>query len=194
MNDAEVVATIVIGIATLILSALTAVGAARANSERRPAQRVGDAMELLRHLAAVDELDSEPRALSASDGIETVRKELIGIVRQNAAVYAMRQRESVFGSLLRTLLLVEGAFVIVFGGSIPLLYPQTEQSVAVSIVFLVSGMVLAVSGTILGYRHSRLRSAQRLAGTDPTGFWASVRDHRRNLRNRRAVRRSRLRG
>lgn len=79
----------------------------------------------------------------------------------------MRQRESIWGSLVRTLLLVVGLFVIVFGGYLPLLYPGQEQSVTLSIVFLISGIVLAFSGTMLGYRHQRLRAARRLAGTDP---------------------------
>lgn len=193
MTDVGGVATIVLGIATLILSILTAVGAARANSERRPAQRADDAVQLLRHLDAADELDDEPKALNAGEGITMVRRELIGVVRQNAAVYAMRQRESIWGSFVRTLLLVEGLFVIVFGGYLPLLYPGQEQSVTLSIVFLISGIVLAFSGTILGYRHQRLRSARRLAGTDPPTFWSQVQDLRRIVRNRRAVRRSRSR-
>ncbi|WIE85142.1 hypothetical protein [Curtobacterium sp. MCPF17_021] len=193
MTDVGGVATIVLGIATLILSILTAVGAARANSERRPAQRAEDAVQLLRHLDAVDDLDDEPKALNAPDGIAAVRRELVGVVRQNAAVYAMRQRESIWGSFVRTLLLVEGAFVIVFGGYLPLLYPGQEQSVTLSIVFLISGIVLAFSGTVLGYRHHRFQAARRLAGTDPPTFWAQVQDLRRVVRNRRAVRRSRSR-
>lgn len=193
MTDVGAVAMIVLGIATLILSILTAVGAARANSERRPAQRANDAVQLLRQLDAVDELDDEPKPLNAGEGITTVRRELIGVVRQNAAVYAMRQRESIWGSFVRTMLFVEGLFVIVFGGCLPLLYPGQEQSVALSIVFLISGFVMAFSGTVLGYRHQRFRAARRLAGTDTPTFWAQVKDLRRIERNRRAVRRSRVR-
>lgn len=193
MTDVGGVATIVVGIATLLLSILTAVGAARASSERRPAQRAEDAVQLLRHLDAVDELDHEPKPLNSGEGITTVRRELVDVVRQNAAVFAMRQRESIWGSLVRTLLLVEGLFVIAFGGCLPLLYPGKEQSVTLSIIFLISGIVLAFSGTILGYRHQRLRAARRLAGTDPPTFWAQVRDLRRVIHNRRAVRRGRVR-
>lgn len=191
MSNVGGVATIALGIATLILSILTAVGAARANSERRPAQRAEDALQLLRQLDAVDELDDEPKSLNASEGITTVRQELIDVVRQNAAVYAMRQRKSIWGSFVRTLLLVEGCFVIVFGGYLPLLYPGKEQSVTLSIIFLISGFVLAFSGTVLGYRHQRLRAARRLVGTDPPTFFAQVKDLRHVIYNRRAVRRSR---
>jgi hypothetical protein len=183
--------TIVVGIATLLLSILTAVGAARASSERRPAQRAAEALRFLQDLDAVDALDRDPKTLNSGDGLAAVRSELIGIVRQNAAVFAMRQRESVLGSFFRTLLLVEGAFVIVFGGYIPLMYGGTKQSVTLSIVFLFSGLVLAVSGTVLGYRNQRRRAAQRLAGTEPPSFWVLMRELRRALTNRRAVRRSR---
>lgn len=114
-------------------------------------------------------------------------------MRQNAAVYAMRQRESIWGSFVRTMLFVEGLFVLVFGGYLPLLYPGEEQSVTLSIVFLISGVVLAFSGTVLGYRHQRFRAARGLAGTDPPTVLAQVQDLPRIVRNRRAVRRSRVR-
>jgi hypothetical protein len=191
MGGVGPVTAIAIGVATLLLSVFTAVGAARASSERRPAQRAAEALQFLRHLDAVDQLDKDPKALSAGEGIETVRRELIGIVRQNAAVFTMRQRESVLASFFRTLLFVEGLFTIVFGGYLPLRYPGVEQSVTLSIVFLISGLILTVSGTILGYRHQRRRAAQRLAGAETPGFWTGLREVRRIIVNRRAVRRSR---